>query len=78
MVRKAGDVDIDNDAYLNIISRGGLFVPSRSLPGSVCSNFGIPHFVRKGLWLYLYLSKHRQAMSCAVMDHYLILPVSPV
>ena len=49
MVRKAGDVDIYNDVYLNIISRGGLFVPSKSLADSVCSNFGTPDFVRKGL-----------------------------
>ena len=32
---------VAKDAYLNIIFRGGLFVPSKSLADFVCSNFAI-------------------------------------
>ena len=39
------DVDIANDAYLNILSRGGLFVPSKSHANFLCSNFAILDFV---------------------------------
>ena len=42
---KGGDVDIANDAYLNILSCGGLFVPSKSLGYFVCSNFAILDYV---------------------------------
>ena len=40
-----GDADIANDAYLNILSRGGLFVPSKSLADFLYSNFAIQDFV---------------------------------
>ena len=33
---KAGDVDIDNDAQLNVLSHGGPFVPSKSLADLLC------------------------------------------
>ena len=42
---KVGDVDITNDAYLNILSRGGLFMPSKSHANFLCSNFAILDFV---------------------------------
>ena len=42
---KAGDGGIANDAYSNIFSRGGQFVPSKSLADFVCSNFAILDFV---------------------------------
>ena len=61
---KAGDFDIANDGWLNVLSHGRLFVPSKSLADFACSYFAILDFVR------------RQPMSCAVIDQNLILPVS--
>ena len=37
--------DLNNDAFLNILSRGGLFVPSNALAEFVCSQFAILDFV---------------------------------
>ena len=42
---KAGDGSIADDAYSNIFSGGGQFVPSKSLADFVCSNFAILDFV---------------------------------
>ena len=42
---KAGDVDMANDACLNILSRGGLFVPAKLLANFVCSYSAILDFV---------------------------------
>ena len=42
---KAGDVDIANDACLNILFRGGLFVPAKLLANFVCSYSAILDFV---------------------------------
>ena len=62
IILKAGDFDIANDAWSNVLSHGGLFVLSKSLADFVASYYS--GFVR---W---------QPMSCAVMDQNLILPVS--
>ena len=43
--QKAGNVAIANDAYLNILSRSGMFVPSKSLADFVWSNFPVLDFV---------------------------------
>ena len=44
-----GDVDIANDAYLNILFRDGLFVPSKSLADFACSNFTILDFLERDI-----------------------------
>jgi hypothetical protein len=41
------EVDLDNDSYLKLLSRGGLFVPSRQLADFVCSGFAILDFLEK-------------------------------
>ena len=64
IILEAGDFDIANDAWLNVLSHGGLFVLSKSVADFVCSYFAILDLVRL------------QPMSCAVMDQNLILPVS--
>ena len=61
---KAGDFDIANDGWLNVLSHGRLFIPSKSLADFACSYFAILDFVRQ------------KPMSCAVIDQNLILPVS--
>ena len=61
---KAGDFEVANDAWLNVLFHGGLFMPSKSPANFVCSYFAILDFVC------------RQPMSCAVMDQNLILPVT--
>ena len=42
---KAGDHDLENNSYLSLLSRGGLFVPSKQLAEFVCSVFAILDFI---------------------------------
>ena len=63
IILKAGDLNIANDAWLNVLSCGGLFVLWKSLADFVCNYFAILDFVR------------RQTMFCSVMDQNLILAV---
>ena len=42
-------VDLDNDSYLKILSRGGLFTPSRLLVDYVCSSFAFLDFLEDDL-----------------------------
>jgi len=41
----AGNHDVQNDQYLMLLSRGGLFVPCKELAEFVCSCFAILDFV---------------------------------
>ena len=41
------EVDFENDSYLKLLSRGGLFVPSRQLGDFVCGSFSILDFLEK-------------------------------
>ena len=41
------EVDLENDSYLKLLSRGGLFVPSRQLADFVCGCFAILDFLEK-------------------------------
>ena len=45
------NVDLENDSYLNLLSRGGLFVPSRQLAHFVCGCFAILDFLEKEIVL---------------------------
>ena len=50
----AGDIGIAGDAYLNILSRGVLFVPSKSLADFLCSKSSILDFIETDI-VALYL-----------------------
>ena len=41
------EVDLENDYYLKLLSRGGLFVSSRQLADFVCGCFAILDFLEK-------------------------------
>ena len=43
------DNDLDNDSYLSLLSRGGLFVPSKTFPEFVCSSFAILGYIEKDI-----------------------------
>ena len=45
------EVDLENDYYLKLLSRGGLFVPSRQLSDFVCGCFAILDFLEKEIVL---------------------------
>ena len=45
------EVDLEHDSYLKLLSRGGLFVPSRQLADFVCSCFSILDFLKKKIVL---------------------------
>ena len=45
------EVDLENDFYLKLLSRGGLFVPSRQLADFVCGFFIILYFLKKEIIL---------------------------
>ena len=45
MLLKARDVEITNDAYLSIPSRGWLLVPPKLFGDFMCSNFAILDFI---------------------------------
>ena len=45
------EVDLENDSYLKLLSRGGLFVPSRQLADFVCGSFAILDFLEKEIIL---------------------------
>ena len=45
LVLTSHQVDLENDSYLKILSRGGLFTPSRLLVDYVCSSFAILDFL---------------------------------
>lgn len=57
---KAEDVDIANNAGLNILFCGILFTPSKSLPEIVFRNFGTLDFLLQISSLYVHLSKDWQ------------------
>ena len=46
---KVNDNDLNSDSYLNLLSRGGLFVPSKSLSEFVCNAFAILDFIEKDI-----------------------------
>ena len=50
-VSKLLNVDLENDSYLKLLSRGGLFVPSRQLAHFVCGCFAILDFLEKEIVL---------------------------
>ena len=45
------EVDLEKDSYLKLLSRGGLFVPSRQLADFVCGCFAILDFLEKKIVL---------------------------
>ena len=45
----ACDNDIENDSYLSLLSRGGLFVPSKSLAEFVCTSFAILDYIENDI-----------------------------
>ena len=45
----ACDNDIENDSYLLLLSRGGLFVPSKSLAEFVCTSFAILDYIENDI-----------------------------
>ena len=45
------EVDLENDSYLKLLSRGGLVVKSRRLADFVCGCFAILDFVKKEIVL---------------------------
>ena len=45
------EVDFESDSYLKLLSRGGLFVPSRQLADFVCGSFAILDFLEKEIVL---------------------------
>ena len=45
------EVDLENDSYLKLLSRGGLFVPARQLADFVCASFAILDFLEKEIIL---------------------------
>ena len=45
----ACDNDIENDSYLSLLSRGGLFVPSKSLAEFVCTSFAILDYIENAI-----------------------------
>ena len=45
------EVDFESDSYLKLLSRGGLFVPSRQLADFVCGSFAIQDFLEKEIVL---------------------------
>ena len=45
------EVDLENDSYLKLLSRGGLFVPSRQLVDFACGCFAILDFLEKEIVL---------------------------
>ena len=44
---KIRDNDLENDSYISLLSRGGLFVPSKTLAEFVCSIFTILDYIEK-------------------------------
>ena len=45
------EIDLENDSYLKLLSRGRLFVPSRQLANFVCGCFAILNFLEKEIVL---------------------------
>ena len=45
------EVDFESDSCLKLLSRGGLFVPSRQLADFVCGSFAILDFLEKEIIL---------------------------
>ena len=45
------EVDLENDSYLKLLSRGGLFLSSRQLADFVCGSFAILDFLEKEIIL---------------------------
>ena len=45
------EVDLENDSCLKLLSRGGLFIPSRQLADLVCGCFSILDFLKKEIVL---------------------------
>ena len=44
------DADVSEDSYLSLLSRGGLFVPSKRLSDFVCHSFAILDLLEKDLF----------------------------
>lgn len=63
---KARYVSIATDAYLNNLSRGGLFVSSKSLLELPYSTFAILDFVKPDDLSDLHLLKHWQNILCVI------------
>lgn len=60
--------DLDNDEYLNLLSRGGLFVPSKELADYICSCFAILDFVEKEVLHLIGDSVTKNALY--ILNHY--------
>ena len=48
-ILKVNDNDLSSDSYLCLLSRGGLFVPSKSLSEFVCNAFAILDYIEKDI-----------------------------
>ena len=64
---KAGDIDIANDVYLNVLSRGGSFVLTKLLADFVRSNFAILDFIETDI---VPLSLPAKKSATYVLRHY--------
>ena len=64
---KSSNEDLENDKYLHLLSRGGLFVPPKNLAEFVCSCFAILDFVENDI---LQIDNSVTNSAVLVLKHY--------